>query len=199
MKFKKIWAKINFIRSIPAIIAFKTSKNKEIIEKDIKRWVRIQEIENLNFSGLGYLNWLLVYSKEFRNLFYRRMSNVISRKILGIFYRKLETLYVSTDDIGSGLYICHGFSTIIVAKSIGENCWINQQVTIGYRNTPTPPTIGNNVKIGAGAIVVGELKIGDGAIIGAGAVVTKDVPANSVVVGNPARIIKKDGIRSNAI
>ncbi|MBQ8019953.1 MAG: serine acetyltransferase, partial [Paludibacteraceae bacterium] len=52
------------------------------------------------------------------------------------------------------------------------------------------PTIGNNVSIGANATIIGDITIGDNVIIGAGAVVVKDVPQYSVVVGNPARVIK---------
>lgn len=193
MRLKKIWAKVNLVRSIPVIISYKLSKNKNTIDKDIEAWVYNIHAENFGYSKAMYLNWLLVYKKEFRNVFYNRFNNILLVKFLSIFYPKLDSLYISTKNIGSGLLIGHGFSTIIVAKSIGENCWINQQVTIGYRNTPTPPIIGNNVRVGAGAIVIGEIEIGDNSVIGAGAVVTKSVPANSVVVGNPAILLKKDG------
>jgi len=83
----------------------------------------------------------------------------------------------------------HGFSIICVAKEIGENCSIFQQVTIEYTRKGCP-TIGNNVSIYAGAKVLGNINIGDNAVIGANAVVVKDVPANAVVVGNPAKIIR---------
>lgn len=76
---------------------------------------------------------------------------------------------------------------------IGENCEISHQVTIGGRGGfYEVPMIGNDVFIGTGARVLGPVKIGDGAIIGANAVVLSDVPAHSVAVGIPARIIKED-------
>lgn len=79
---------------------------------------------------------------------------------------------------------------------IGDNCKIEQNVTIGGRSgLKVLPIIGNNVMIGAGAAILGPVTIGDGAQIGAGAVVVKDVPENSVAVGVPAKIIKKNGIR----
>ena len=53
------------------------------------------------------------------------------------------------------------------------------------------PTIGNNVELHAGAIIIGGVTIGDNAIIGAGAVVVKDVPENTVAVGNPAKILER--------
>lgn len=87
------------------------------------------------------------------------------------------------------MFIQHVFSTIITAKSIGDNFIVLQQVTIGYTEKGCP-TIGNNVKICAGAIVIGDIVIHDNVTIGAGAVVVKDVPAGTVVAGNPARIIK---------
>ena len=94
-----------------------------------------------------------------------------------------------------GLFIQHGFATIIAAKSIGANCWINQQVTIGYSNNSDAPTIGNGVSISAGAKVLGDVTIGDYSKIGANAVVVKNVPANCTVVGVPAYIVKQDGVK----
>jgi len=84
---------------------------------------------------------------------------------------------------------------VIIMADIGENCWINQQVTIGYKDKTGRPNIGNNVRITAGAKVFGNIDIGDNVVIGANAVVTKNVPPNCVVVGIPAYIIKKDGER----
>lgn len=85
-----------------------------------------------------------------------------------------------------------GIATVIHARAIvGENTIIGQCVTIGGRSKHYEvPRIGNNVYIGAGAKILGPVTIGDNSIIGAGAVVLKDVPANSVVAGVPARIIK---------
>ena len=59
------------------------------------------------------------------------------------------------------------------------------------------PTIGNNVFIGAGAVVCGGITIGNNVQIGANAVVMKDVPPNCTVIGNPAIIVRKDGVRVN--
>lgn len=193
MGIKNIMDKLSVVRSLPAIAAYKTSKNKHVIDKDINRWKEINNMKN-DSSNVMLLNWLLINREEFRNLFYSRINKSILNKLLGVFYPRMNTLYVSTKDIGPGLFISHGFSSIILANSIGENCWINQQVTIGTKNgVSTPPTIGNNVRIGAGAIVIGDIKIGDNSFIGAGSVVTKDVPENCVVVGNPGVIVKRDG------
>lgn len=101
----------------------------------------------------------------------------------------MTNLYINCEKIGRGLFIQHGFSTVISAKSIGENCWINQQVTIGWTSSVDAPIIGDNVRIGAGSIVIGNVHIGDNAIIGAGTTVVKDVPSNSTIVGAPARIL----------
>jgi serine O-acetyltransferase len=76
---------------------------------------------------------------------------------------------------------------------LGKNCIIRQGVTLGNKNLDTPfeaPTIGNNVNIGAGAKILGQVVIGSNVDIGANAVVTKDVPDHAVVAGIPARVIK---------
>ena len=93
--------------------------------------------------------------------------------------------------IGKGLRI-HHFGGIILHPSviIGENCTLYHEVTIGdIGGVGKAATIGNNVLIAAGAKIIGEITIGDGAIIGANAVVNRNLPANCVAVGNPARII----------
>lgn len=107
----------------------------------------------------------------------------------------MNTLYILTNDIGPGLFIQHGFATVIAAKSIGKNCWINQQVTIGYSTASDTPVIGDHVTVNAGAKIIGNLKMGDHSIAGANAVVVKNVPEHCTVVGVPAYIIKRDGVK----
>ena len=137
---------------------------------------------------------LMTFRAEYRNLFYHRAGAL--GKVLAFLCRPMPTLYIDTARIGPGLFIQHGFCTIIAAAEIGKNCWINQQVTIGFaKNATDCPTIGNNVTISAGAKVLGKVNIGENSKVGANAVVVKNVPANVTVVGVPAYIVKKDGLR----
>lgn len=77
---------------------------------------------------------------------------------------------------------------------IGDDVRIDQQVTIGIRwDEEAAPIIGNNVRIGAGAKVLGSIRVGNNARIGANAVVLTDVPEGATAVGVPARIIPKRG------
>ncbi len=103
-------------------------------------------------------------------------------------------LYIDTPYIGPGLFIQHGWSTGIAAKSIGSNCWINEQVLIGFSEANERATIEDNVIVYAGAKVFGGITIGSNSKIGANAVVVKDVPKNCTVVGVPAYIVKRDGL-----
>lgn len=87
----------------------------------------------------------------------------------------------------------HGLNGIIISyyAKIGKNCVIRQQVTIAQDDSNKAAIIGDNVIIGAGAKIIGNVKIGNNVIIGANAVVTHDIPNNSIAVGVPARVIKK--------
>jgi serine O-acetyltransferase len=97
--------------------------------------------------------------------------------------------------IGRGLRI-HHFGGIIFHPSaeLGENCTIYHQVTIGDRGgRGNAAKIGDNVTVGAGAKIIGEIEIGSNCIIGANAVIRESIPAGSVATGNPASIkLRKD-------
>lgn len=102
---------------------------------------------------------------------------------------QIEIFYSA--DIGESFKINHGVGTVIGARcKIGRNCMIHQNCTIGDRNGGRP-TIGDNVVIYAGSMILGDIVIGDNCIIGANSVVTKSFPANSVLVGSPARNINQ--------
>lgn len=116
--------------------------------------------------------------------------------ILYIFATKDRSIHMPVNQIGGGLRFQHPWNTILNANEISNNFIVYHNVTLGMKDGKKP-SIGNNVVINTGAICIGGIKIGDNSIIGAGAVVTKNVPENSVVVGNPARIIRKDGIKCN--
>ena len=96
--------------------------------------------------------------------------------------------------IGMSFGVHHGQGIVVNNRVIiGDDCLIRQGVTLGNRSDGDPygcPVIGNRVSIGANALVLGRVSVGDGAVIGAGAVVTHDVEPGDIVVGNPARSIK---------
>jgi serine O-acetyltransferase len=99
--------------------------------------------------------------------------------------------------IGKSFFIDHGMGVVIGETAIvGDNVLLYQGVTLGGTGKETGkrhPTIGNNVVVGAGAKILGNITIGDNSYIGANAVVIKDVPLNSTVVGIPGRITKQEG------
>lgn len=90
-------------------------------------------------------------------------------------------------NIAGGLLLPHPNGVVIhPMATIGPNCLIFQQVTIGTRGTSGPPTLGGHVDIGAGAKILGPVTVGDHALVGANAVVITDVPPRCVGVGIPA-------------
>lgn len=102
--------------------------------------------------------------------------------------------------IGRGLILPHPNGVVVHSDAvIGDDCLIQQQVTIGQLADPDAPVIGSGVYIGAGAKVLGKVVIGDRARIGANAVVLCDVPAGWSAVGVPARLISPDARRSTAV
>ncbi|OUL37469.1 serine O-acetyltransferase [Nostoc sp. T09] len=101
--------------------------------------------------------------------------------------------------IGHGVFIDHGMGVVIGETAIvGDYALIYQGVTLGGTGKESGkrhPTLGENVVVGAGAKVLGNLQIGNNVRIGAGSVVLRDVPSNCTVVGVPGRIIYRSGVR----
>ena len=97
-----------------------------------------------------------------------------------------------TVQVGRRVKLEHFGGMILVARRIGNDVIIRQNTTFGIRTLAdlnAKPTIEDDVRIGAGAVIVGDIVVGRGSFIGANAVVDCDVPPNSKVVGNPCRII----------
>lgn len=143
-------------------------------------------------------------------LFLFRLVQVINRytilKIVFILYLAFYHYYVEWVlgielprklKVGKGLMLYHGQALVVnQGVLIGEGCTLRNSVTIGHKKLADGsfsrcPRIGNHVDIGANVCIIGDLDIGDHVVIGAGAVVTKSIPANCIVVGNPARILEK--------
>lgn len=189
---RRMLAIINYPRTLPVYLCALCSKQKHLIKEDIARW---NEIDQVNFGLFESLNWYLTYKKEFRNLLLHRfkkplrtLSSYVHFVIARILWKPLETLYIYTDHIGGGLYIQHGFSTIITAEKIGKNCRIYQQVTIGYKEN-FKPVLEDNVSVTCGAKVLGKVTMHSHSLAAAGAVVVKDVPEKAIVGGVPAKVI----------
>ena len=192
-KGKRLLAMINYPRTLPVYLCVLCSKHKNLILMDVARW---NEIDQIKWNLFESINWYMTYKKEFRNLIMHRLKNpartlgcMVHFVIARMLWKPMETLYIYTEDIGGGLYIQHGFATIITAKKIGENCRIYQQVTIGYKYGECPPTLEDNVSVTCGAKVLGDITMHKGSLAAAGAVVVKDVPENAIVAGVPAKVI----------
>ena len=122
--------------------------------------------------------------------FSARAISQISRHITGIEIHPGAT-------IGKSFFIDHGMGVVIgETTEIGDNCTIYQGVTLGGTGKDVGkrhPTLGNNVLIGAGAKVLGPIKIEDNCKVAANAVVLKEIPENSTAVGIPAKVVRRHG------
>ncbi len=105
--------------------------------------------------------------------------------------------------IGKGVFIDHGMGVVIgETTEIGNRCLLYQGVTLGgtgKTHGKRHPTLSENVVVGAGAKILGAIKVGTNTRIGAGSVVVRDVEANSTVVGIPGRVVHQSGVRINPL
>ena len=184
----KILFKIKALLFAPLYLLF--IKNRVYNNYELRCWESTLPSIHYISTFLCFIRMCAAYP-EYRSLLLFRSGNIGT--FLSCIIPHLTSIHFITDSslIERGLILQHAFSTILFPEKMGENCQVWHNVTIGRaHNKGHRPRIGNNVKICAGAIVIGDIEIGDNVTIGAGAVVTKSIPANSVVVGNPACIIK---------
>lgn len=144
------------------------------------------------FRALAYYRFG-VWRMGVRSFLLRAPLSIIYRYL----FRRARNLYgielPYTAQVGEGVVFEHQHGIVIHgACVIGDGCIIRQGVTLGIRSLDglkDAPILGKRVNVGAGAIILGKISIGDNANIGANAVVLKDVPANTTVVGIPAKPI----------
>ena len=135
----------------------------------------------------------LIYYK-ISHYFYKKKHYLIARYLSEKAKRKTGIEIHPGAKIGRGLFIDHGMGVVIGETAIiGDNVTMYHGVTLGgtgKEKGKRHPTIGDNVFIGCGAKILGNINIGDNVKIGANAVVLKDVPSKATVVGIPGKIVK---------
>lgn len=155
----------------------------------LKRWKH-----NLFSNPISEQKYIWLYIKALRHVeYYQNAPNGIINKVLMLFWLRILRKYshitgfqIPPHTCGKGLTIWHWGPIIInPATKIGDNCTLYPGVLIGHKIPGGgAATIGNNVFIGAGTKIIGPVKIGNNVTIGQNCVITKNIPDNSVVVGN---------------
>lgn len=147
-----------------------------------------------NWEVFLYPSFKAIWRYRVAHYFYRKGHYLIARYLSEKAKRKTGIEIHPGAIIGENLFIDHGNGVVIGQTAIiGNNVLLYHGVTLGGTGSEAGkrhPTIGNNVVIGAGAKVLGNIEIGDNVKIGANAVVLKDVPDNATVVGVPAKVVK---------
>jgi len=150
----------------------------------------------LTYSGVHAMGWY-----RLANWLWRSKLKLLARMVsqLGRFLTGIE-IHPGAQ-IGRGLFIDHGMGVVIGETAIvGDNVSLFQGVTLGGTGKETGkrhPTLMDNVTVGAGAKILGNITIGENSYVGANAVVLRDVPPNCTVVGVPGRIVRQEGKRTS--
>jgi len=170
----------------------------------------LESIQKRDPAAKSKLSILVTYPGV-KALFFHRIANffcIAKFDLLAKMISQLSRFFTGIEihpkaKIGKNFFVDHGMSVVIGETSeIGDNVTIYHAVTLGgispsiksdeQRHVKRHPTLKNNVVVGSGAQVLGPVIVGENAKIGANAVVTKDVPANAVMVGIPAKNVNKD-------
>ncbi len=164
----------------------------------------IRAVQKRDPAAKSFLEIILLYQGLHALIFYR-IAHALYKIHLFLLARTLSQLarFLTGIEIhpgakiGKRFFVDHGMGVVIGETAIiGDDVLLYQGSTLGGTGIvkgKRHPTVGNNVVVGAGAKVLGNIAIGDNSYIGANAVVIKDVPPNSTVVGVPGRITKQDG------
>ena len=163
----------------------------KFLREDVRR-----RASKLGLEGTAALRFFL-REPQYRTLFWHRLAEAATNGILrGGLHRlylrssRRSGLEILVSQLGGGVIMPHWGRIILNAESIGSGLYVFHNVTIGNDYRTGRPSIGSNVFLGAGSIVIGKIHIGDHAVVAAGSVVVRDVPSKSLVAGNPARVIK---------
>lgn len=163
----------------------------ELLRADIRRRGAKPGLE-----GAAALRFFL-REPQYRTLFWHRLSEASTNGFLRACLHRVylrssrrSGLEILVPELGGGVVMPHWGRIILNAESIGTNLYVFHDVTVGNDYRTGRPVIGSNVFLGAGAILIGKIHVGDHAVVAAGSVVVQDVPSRSLVAGNPARVIK---------
>ena len=174
--------------------------------KELKQCIKQDyEIINGRITLKGFLKSMLL-EPGFKYIFWLRLTNylwlkrglwrilfILSRCILKHYSYKFSFDISYRARLGPGLNIAHhGYIVVPSNTSLGENCALRPGVVFGKKLSEPRggASVGNNVSIGVGSKIIGDIRIGNNVIVGANAVVTRDIPNNCIVAGIPAKIIR---------
>jgi serine O-acetyltransferase len=191
--FARAWA-------YPLWFGVKRARSAAVVAEDVDWWLRCHDdAELFELDEYTRFTFLALAFPHFRTVVHYRLRSapLTLRRVLRSLYPPDPTLSVAADRIGPGLFIQHGFATVVNAESIGSHCWINQQVTIGYSNKGRP-TLGDRVRVHAGAVVIGRVTLHDGAVVGANATVVHDVGPDTTVVAPVAVELERGSEHADA-
>ncbi len=168
----------------------------KVIEADLYRYGELTGtrgfLKGLSFPGFRF-TYILRKLSKCRN-------HTVKKKLWHILFTRYQYRYgfqiPFNTEIGEGMYISH-FGTLVIHEKakIGRNFTVTYGITIGQTNRGRLkgcPTIGDNVWLGTGVVIVGNVNIGSNVLIAPNSFVNFDVPDHSMVIGNPGRIIKRE-------
>lgn len=178
------------------------------MKKSLKKIIRdeVASVKRRDPAARSTFEILLTYSGLHAVLAYRLSHSLYKKRFFTLARIVSQTARFLTGieihpgaSIGKDLFIDHGMGVVIgETTEIGDNCLLYQGVTLGGTGKDKGkrhPTLGNNVMVGAGAKVLGPIKVGNDVKIAANAVVLHDIPSDSTAVGVPARVVRKKGKR----